>query len=274
MPVENKNNTEAETNAKNDEEDLRPFLAPCRQLPLSAPLKWIKQGWQDIKRAPKQSLSYGVILLLISYLITAGNWWFGNLGMFLGLITGFVFLGPILALNLYSISARLERGAPNSLSLNFRDAKTQVSNALIFTVILGIVFLVWARAATMVHIFFPENTDAHWIDMAVFLGLGSGIGAIFCGIIFTASAFSLPMLLDRETDTVSAVVTSTNAVLRNKSAMFVWANIIFLCVIIGFATAYLAFVVLLPLLGHATWHAYKDTIDTNGWPERPIDDGL
>lgn len=265
-----KNNNDTESVVPNKKDEL-PFLAPCRQLPMNAPFKWLREGWQDIKKAPKQSFTYGVIMLLMSYLITACSWWFGNLGIFLGLITGFVLLGPILALNLYSISARLERNAPNTLSLNFKDAKSQISNELIFTVILGIVFLIWARAATMVHIFFPENTDPSWTDLALFLGVGSSVGAIFCAIIFTASAFSLPMLLDKDTDTVSAVVSSTNAVLRNKLVMIVWGGIIVGCVIVGLLTAYLAFIVLLPLLGHATWHAYKDTIDASQWPDRKIE---
>ncbi len=270
MSIENNKNNDNDREPPNKDE--LPFVAPCHLLPMNAPLKWIKEGWQDIKKAPKQSLTYGFILLLLSYLITACNYWFGNLGMFIGLITGFVFLGPILALNLYSISARLERGAPNSISLNFKDAISQISNEMIFTVILGIVFLIWARAATGIHIFFPENSDANWTEMLLFLGVGSSIGAIFCAIIFTASAFSLPMLLDKDTDTVSAVVSSINAVLRNKPAMMVWAAIIVGCVIVGVLTAYLAFVVLLPLLGHATWHSYKDTIDASDWPDRKIEE--
>lgn len=250
------------------EEEIKPFVAPCRIISVKTPFKWLKQGWQDIKQAPRQSISYGLIMVGLGYLITAATWYFGNLGLYLGLISGFVFVGPVLAFTLYDISFRLEKGMPVSLKASMLDAKTQIGNALIFTVLLGIIFLVWARAATMVHIFFPENSDARWTELLTFLGIGSAIGAIFCAVIFTASAFSLPMIMDRDTDSITAVITSTNAVLKNKPAMAVWAMIIVVCVVIGLLTAYLAFAVLLPLLGHATYHAYKDVIDPSDWPER------
>lgn len=243
-----------------------PFAAPCRNLTVGAPLHWLRLGWADLRAAPRQSLCYGVAMLGLSYLITAATWLFGNIGLYLGLVSGFVFVGPWLALTLYSISRRLEEGRRVSLARSMGDAARAVGNALVFAVILTVVFLVWARAATMVHVFFPPTQDPGWSDLAPFLAVGTAVGALFSAIVFAASAFSLPMLMDRRTDTVTAVVTSVNAVLRNKSAMAVWATIIVGCVIIGAATAWLAFVVLLPLIGHATWHAYRATIDAGQWP--------
>lgn len=273
LPSQRDQASGAESSASDSSEQApKPFVAPCRDLPLNACRGWLRKGWQDLKQAPRQSLTYGVIMVALSYAISAAAWWLGNLGLYLGLITGFVFIGPILALTLYDISQRLQVGQPVSLKLSLLDAKSQLSNALVFTVILGVVLLVWARAATMVHIFFPENAQAEWTELLTFLGVGSAVGAVFCAIIFTASAFSLPMLMDRETDTVTAVITSANAVLRNKPAMLVWAIVIVACVVIGVATAYLAFVVLLPLLGHASWHAYQEAIDASDWPPRKLVD--
>lgn len=246
--------------------DELPFTAPCRSLTASEPIAWLRLGWTDLKSAPRQSLSYGALMLVLSHAITAATWLFGNLGLYLGLVSGFVFVGPWLALTLYSISRRLENGKRVSLGGSVRDAARAVGNALVFAVILTVVFLVWARAAAMVHVFFPARQDPGWTDLLPFLAVGTAVGALFSAIIFAASAFSLPMLLDRRTDTVTAVVTSVNAVLRNKAAMVVWAAIIVGCVIIGAATAWLAFVVLLPLIGHATWHAYRRTIDAGQWP--------
>lgn len=243
-----------------------PFAAPCRRLGPDSPLRWLRRGWADLKAAPRQSLAWGIVMLLLSYGITAATWLFGNLGLYLGLVSGFVFVGPWLALTLYSISRRLEEGRRVSLSRSLHDAARAVGNALVFAVILTVVFLVWARAATMVHVFFPSRNDPGWQDMLPFLAVGTAVGAIFCAIVFAASAFSLPMLMDRRTDTVTAVVTSVNAVLRNKAAMVLWAAIIVGCVLLGAATAWLAFVVLLPLIGHATWHGYRETIDADQWP--------
>ncbi|RFF29314.1 DUF2189 domain-containing protein [Wenzhouxiangella sediminis] len=243
-----------------------PFAAPCRKLRASAPFGWLRLGWADLRAAARQSLCYGAVMLLLSYSITAATWLFGNIGLYLGLVSGFVFVGPWLALTLYSISRRLEAGRRVSLARSMGDAATAVGNALVFAVILTVVFLVWARAATMVHVFFPPTEDPSWSDLAPFLAVGTAVGAVFSAFVFAASAFSLPMLMDRRTDTVTAIVTSVNAVLRNKGAMAVWAAIIVSCVLIGAATAWLAFVVLLPLIGHATWHAYRATIDAGQWP--------
>lgn len=244
-----------------------PFVAPCRQLPLNAALGWLRLGWQDLRAAPRQSLTYGLIMVLISYGISALTWWWGNLGLYLGLISGFVFAGPWLALTLYSISLHVERGEPVSLRRSLGDARQQLGNAMVFAVILTVVFLVWARAATVIHVFFPETGHPELRDLVWFLSVGTLVGAVFSAIVFAVSAFSLPMLMDRQVDSVTAVVTSINAVLRNKPAMVVWATVIGVCVVGGIVTAYLGFAVLLPLLGHATWHAYRDTIDASQWPE-------
>ncbi|MFP4208294.1 MAG: DUF2189 domain-containing protein [Wenzhouxiangella sp.] len=104
-----------------------------------------------------------------------------------------------------------------------------------------------------------------WRELALFLGIGSAVGALFCLVIFTASAFSLPMLMERRVDAVTAIITSANAVLRNKPAMAVWATIIVSGVLAGILTAWLAFFVVLPVIGHATWHAYRETIDAGLW---------
>jgi uncharacterized membrane protein len=253
------------------EEDQLPFVAPCRSLHWKAPFNWLRLGWRDFKRAPRVSLTYGLIMVVLSYAISAATWVLGNLGLYLGLISGFVFIGPLLALTLYAVSARLESGAPLSVRATTRDAGHTLGDAMIFAIALLIIFLIWARAATMVHVFFPVGGENDWTEWALFLGVGSAVGAIFCALIFTASAFSLPMILDRESDTVTAIVTSINATLRNKPAMLVWAICIGLCVLGGLFTAYLAFAVLLPLLGHATWHAYHETIDADQWPRKRFD---
>lgn len=251
--------------------DELPFVAPCNNLSLWASLNWLRLGWHDLRTAPRQSLSYGLIMVLISYLITAFTYWWGSLGLYLGLVSGFVFVGPWLALTLYSISIHVERNEPVSLRRSLGDARKPITNAMVFAILLTIVFLVWARAATVIHVFFPESSSYELKDLAWFLGVGSTVGAVFCAIVFGVSAFSLPMLMDRQTDGITAVVTSVNAVLRNKPAMLVWATIIGACVLVGLLTGYLAFVVLLPLLGHATWHGYRETIDASAWPELKVD---
>lgn len=242
------------------------MLAPCRALQASDPIDWLKAGWRDLRRAPRQSLSYGLMTVALSYLISLAAWVWGNLGLYLGLVSGFVFVGPWLAMTLYAISLRLERGETPSLKRSLADAGHSIGSALVFAVILVVVLLVWARAANTLYIFFPAMADPSWRDLTWFLGIGSAVGALFCLVIFAASAFSLPMLMDRRVDAVTAVITSIHAVLRNKQAMAVWAAIIVGSVLLGVLTAWLAFAVVLPLIGHATWHAYRATIDASQWP--------
>ena len=243
-----------------------PFAAPCRTLALSAPLAWIGRGWADLRRAPAQSLSYGLVTAILSLAMVAGALHFGNIYLMFALLSGFIFIGPPLAFGLYSISRQLQRGQQPRLGRCLREGRRQLGSALVFAVMLLIVFLVWARAASMVHVFFPARAEFVWEDLLPFLAVGTLVGSLFAGIVFAASAYSLPMLLDRQVDTVTAVVTSINAVLRNKGAMAVWAGIIVVSLALAFATGFLALVLIMPLLGHATWHAYQDTIDASAWP--------
>lgn len=242
------------------------FVAPCRTLSPTAPLRWIRLGWADLVRAPRQSLSYGLVLSLLSVCIAVLSWLYGTLALYLGLATGFMFVGPVVALAVYSISWQLEAGRQPALGYCLRDGWMHVRDILLFGLVLMVVLLVWARAATMLHVFFPVSGSPTWRSLIPFLGIGSAVGAVFSTVVFAASAFSLPMMLDRKADAVTAVVTSVNAVLHNKAAMMVWGMIVVAAVLIGFATGMLAFIVLLPLIGHATWHGYRETIDASAWP--------
>jgi uncharacterized membrane protein len=243
-----------------------PFVAPCRTLDLAAPLRWLRLGWSDLVRAPRLSLVYGAFLAALSMLIAALTWRFGAIALYVGLASGFVFIGPALAVGLYSISRQLDQGRVPVLGYCLREGWHHLRELLVLGIVLLVALLVWARAAATVHVFFPVESDPGLTELLPFLGIGSVVGALFAGIVFSASAFSLPMIMDRRVDAVTAVVTSVNAVLRNKQPMFLWACLIGLFVALGFATALLGFVVLLPVIGHATWHAYRETIDASAWP--------
>jgi uncharacterized membrane protein len=253
------------------EPDSLPFVAPCRQVEADAPLRWVRQGWEDMKQAPRQSLSYGLIMVLLSYAVGYAAWKMGSLFVLLGLLSGFIFLGPALAIGLYSISCQLQRGTPPRLGYCLREGRRHLGNELVFALMLLVVFLIWARAASMLHVFFPVEADPDLTDLFIFLGIGTAVGSVFAAIVFSASAFSLPMIMDRKVDPITAVITSVNAVLRNRRAMLVWAVIIVGAVAVGLATGFLALVVLLPLIGHATWHAYRDTIDASAWPAQALE---
>ena len=246
-----------------------PFAAPCKKLEIGAPIRWIKLGWKDLKLAPRQSLSYGIILVLCSYLITFLAISFGNLVVLLALLSGFIFLGPMLAMAFYDISFQLQKGRKPTLRHSIIESWHHIGNEMVFAVILLIVFLVWARAVSLTHVFFPMLANPGLAELTTFLAVGTLVGSLFAAFVFCISAFSLPMIIDRETDMVTAVVTSFNAVLRNKMTMFVWALLIVSAVALGVITAFIGLGITLPLIGHATWHAYQETIDSSDWPQHP-----
>jgi len=248
-----------------------PFAAPCRQLPTRAPLRWVRLGWQDYLRAPRQSLGYGVAIAALSWLVTGIGWKLGSYWAALILLSGFVFVAPVLALGLYSISRQLENGRPPTLDRFLVELRATFGTTMVFALALLVLFLVWARAGSMVHVFFPMESGHDWTRLVSFLAIGSAVGSIFALLTFVFSAFSLPMICDRDADAVTAIVSSVNAVLRNKGAMAVWVACIVGLTALGFATALLGLAVTIPVLGHATWHAYRETIDASAWPRHAHD---
>ena len=243
-----------------------PFVAPCRQLAPTAPLRWLRLGWQDVRRAPGPSFAYGLLVVAVSWLVSLLAFRLGSYVLVLAALSGFVFVAPVTAIGLYEVARQVARGETPSIAAALRGTRRAVGNAMVFSLALLVVFLVWARAASVISIFLPIGANATAIEFATYFGIGSAVGLIFASITFSCSAFSLPMIDDRDTDAITALVTSINAVLRNKPAMLVWAAIIVAAVLVGFATAFLAFWVLIPLLGYATWHAYQETIDASAWP--------
>ncbi len=252
--------------APGGEHDALPFVAPCRQVPATAPFQWLAAGWRDMKAAPGQSLGWGFVVLALSWLVSLLALWLGNWIVLLSLLSGFVFIGPLLAIALYAVSWQLEHGRVPTFDRSIDAARLRLGDSMVYALMLLVIFLVWARAGSMVHVFFPAESKPELRQLVMFLLIGSAVGSIFAAVAFAASAFSLPMLMDRKADTVTAVVTSVNATLRNKSAMVVWLLLIVLLTGIGFATAFAGMVVLFPLLGHATWHAYRDVVDASAWP--------
>lgn len=247
--------------------DQLPFVAPCRQLTPLAPLRWVRQGLADFRQAPWQAVVIGLFSTVLIALICALAWIYGSFWFLFAMLGGFVFLAPLACIGSYAISAQLERGEPVSMVRTLRAAlKRYIGNELLFALVLLVIFLVWARAGSAISIFFPIEADYELRDLVSYLSIGTIVGAIFTAITFSASAFSLPMIMHRDVDTITAVVTSINAVLRNKMAMFVWLALILSGLLIGLATLFIGLVVILPLIGFAAWHGYLDTIDASAFP--------
>ena len=251
--------------------DTMPFVAPCRKLSPLAPFGWLRKGVADLVRAPRASIIYGVVMAGIMAIVSVTAWIYGTHWLMLAMLGGFVFLAPLSCIGLYAISAQLERGQPVSLARSLRAAfKRHLGNEMIFALALLVIFLVWARAGTMVSVFFPETGEPDIADLVTYLTVGTIVGALFAAVTFSASAFSLPMIMHRDVDSVTAIVTSINAVLRNKLAMLIWLALIVLGLAIGLFTAFIGLVVILPVIGYGAWHGYLETIDASEFPRHEI----
>lgn len=246
--------------------EIEPLFYPSNKLGLDAPVRWLTLGWGDFRRAWRQSLIYGVGFVLLGYLVTALAWGEGNTVALFTLTVAFILAGPVLAFGLYSISRQLANGREPRLGVCWHESRNHLRNELLFALVMLVVLLVWARAASMVHIFFPVGEELGVIGWVQFLAVGSAVGSVFAAIVFSASVVSLPMMLDRGTDAITSALTSVNAVIKNKGVMLVWALLIVGLVIAGFATAYLGLAIVLPLIGHATWHAYRETVQSSDQP--------
>lgn len=248
----------------------KPFVAPCRDLEAGAPLEWLKGGWQDFRKAPGLSLVWGLFAWFLSAVFTFISWKLGGWILLISVVSGYIFVAPLLAFALYSVSRQICLGQKPTLGKTLRAAKKPFANSLVFAIILIVIFLLWARAGTMVHIFFPSEGTVRLQDLMLYLAVGSAVGTIFATITFAASVFSLPFIANREVDVVTAVVSSINAVLRNRRVVFTWALLVVVFTALGFVTAMFGFIIIIPVLAYATWHGYRAALDVLEWPTLPV----
>ena len=251
--------------------DELPFVAPCKKLSPWAPFRWVRAGISDLIQAPQQSLIYGLSVAILIGAVCLLAWIHGSQWFMFAMLGGFVFLAPLTCIGLYAISAQLERGQAPLMTRSIRAAfRRHFGNEMIFALVLLIIFMVWARAAVMVSVFFPTDGDITTAELITFFSFGTSIGAVFAAVTFSASAFSLPMIMHRDIDSITAIVTSVNAVLRNKRAMLVWLTIIVVSLLVGVATAFIGLVVIVPVIGYAAWHGYLETIDADAFPRHQV----
>jgi uncharacterized membrane protein len=243
----------------------RPFVIPSRDLRFDAPFRWLRLGAQDLRRTPSLSALFGLVIVLISAAISWFAWSLGRFALLATLLSGFVYIAPLIGVGLYSVSRGLLAGREPRLADSFVIARRVLGHAGIFALIQLVIILIWSRSGMMITAFIPVpegDTQA----LAEFLLIGSAVGSIFAALTFAVAAFSLPLIADRDVDMVTACISSINAVLRNKGVMALWAAIICVLTAVGFATALLGLGVIMPWLAYATFHAYRDTIDASTWP--------
>lgn len=213
-------------------------FAPIRRVAPGAPFEWLALGWRDLARAPVASLAYGAAFALMGWLI---HFAFRNAYEYVyGLAAGFLLVGPALAAGLYDISRRLELNEPAPLIPTLAAWRANPGAFGVFALILLVLLLLlWSRASLVIFALFfasglPSLKDllsqvlsaAHWEFVLAWFAAGS----VFALLAFAAGAVSVPMMLDRRTDAVVAVLHSVRALAANPLPMAVWAALIVLLV--------------------------------------------
>ena len=141
------------------ESEIEPLFYPSNRLTLDAPWRWLRLGWHDLNQARAQSLTYGTGLAVFAYVVTALAWAGGNVVALFTLGVSFILAGPVLAFGVYSISRQLEQGRPPRLGVCWSESRNHLRNELLFALVMLVVLLIWARAASMVHVFFPIGEE-------------------------------------------------------------------------------------------------------------------
>ncbi|MFN0186678.1 MAG: DUF2189 domain-containing protein [Aquabacterium sp.] len=243
-------------------------LVPLRPLAWRDPMRWLRAGWQDFRRSPRIGLFYGGCFMAMGWALLRV---FEHAPVYtLALAAGFLLTGPFLCLGLYQVSRRLERGETPRLGDSLLAWRRHTGHLAIFGFVLLVLELLWSRSTLVIFaLSFRGMPDFKGSLLALlnpanatFIVTWAVVGAVFATLIFAISVISIPMLLDRQTDAITAALTSIRLVLHQPGVMLGWAALIAgitgVAMLPGFAGLLLA----APVLGHASWHAYRAAVES------------
>lgn len=237
-----------------------------RRLRVTDPLRWLALGWRDFVRAPGIGLFYGGCFMVMGWALS------GVLehapAYTLALSAGFLLLGPFMCLGLYRVSQRLEAGEKPDFGDSLLAWQTRTGQLAIFAFMLLVLELLWGRATlVIVAVSFDGVPDLQspWRALLNPANLGFvatwlSVGAVFAGLIFAVSVVSMPMILHRQTDAITAGLTSVRLVLSQPGVMLCWGALITVLVVLALLPWFAGLLVVGPVLGHASWHAYRAAV--------------
>jgi uncharacterized membrane protein len=242
-----------------------------RQVAFDAPWDWLGAGWRDLVRIPAVSLVYGAVFAFAALLMVLGLLQTGMISLMLAFAGGFLLLGPLVAVGLYEASRRLETGKPVTIADVVGAGLKAEGQLAFFGAIIAFAFAVWLQLAFLMFMLFLGSRGfpplSEFLPMLLFtangLGLlvfGSIVGGVLASIVFAVSAIAVPLMLEKKVDAVTAMTVSVRAVVENPKPMALWAVLIAGFMALGLATLLIGFVVAFPLIGHATWHAYRSLV--------------
>jgi uncharacterized membrane protein len=235
-------------------------------LTLRDPLRWLALGWRDFTRCPRIGLFYGACF-------TAMGWALMKVfetapAYVLSLSAGFLLVGPFLALGLYQASHRLERGERPTLADSMTAWRNRMGTLAIFGFVLLVLEMLWGRASLVVFaLSFDGMPDFKGSLTALldpaniqFIVVYVIVGGVFAALIFAVSVVSIPMLLDRPVDAITAGITSMRLVFTQPAVMLLWGALLAACVVIAMLPWFAGLLLVGPVLGHASWHAYRGAV--------------
>ena len=239
-----------------------------REVPFLAPLRWLALGARDFRARPVPCLFYGACFAtmgwLLAMLLRPAP------GTMMALTAGFLLVGPFMAMGLYEVARRREAGLSCDLFETTLVWRRNLVNVAILGIGLEIVMALWARSSMMViAIFFPRRMPsvavlldeiAHGQELG-FLATWLGVGALFATLVFAFTVIAIPLMLDRGTDTMMAIFASVRALFANPVAVYLWAALIVLLIGASLVLWFGLLIVTAPLVGHATWHAYRELLE-------------
>ena len=265
---------------------LKPTLPRIRTITLAQPLGWLLLAWRDIACCGWVSVVHGLVLALGGWAIVALA--YDRFWLLAGAFSGFLVVGPILATSLYALSRALEQGEQVGFAVvwktwlnwqndHFNKWCNDYWRLVQFGALLGLAGTGWVLTSaalitllTPVHIGTPLEFVQHVIlaRNGFLFELWLAMGGLLAAPIFASTAIAIPLLLDRRVTLLQAVLTSWRAVLANPLPMALWAALIMGFTLLGLGSALVGLIAVVPMLGHASWHAYRDLIDASGVPER------
>ncbi|RUR26673.1 DUF2189 domain-containing protein [Vreelandella andesensis] len=260
----------AATTKKHDRADMSNVKIIINKVGMDRPRAWLAAGVEDFRRATAISLTYGMFWVGISIAITAGAITLGYWYWLLPMIAGFMFVGPLVAVGSYGISRALERGRVPTLGDAFGSWRPHASQLAMMGVMMMIFLLAWIRLATLLFALFfglevPNPATLYSSLLTTPEGLGMiAVGLVAGGILafgaFAISSVAIPTLMDQDLTFMEGIEASIRCIAINFRPMLLWAAMLTGCVLIGVLTFYIGLALILPVLGHATWHAYEDLV--------------
>ena len=249
---------------------------PLATLTWRDPWRWLKLGWSDFLRAPFIGLFYGACFVMMGWALLAVFEFAPQYT--LALSAGFLLMGPFLCLGLYQVSRGLERGEPPDFWRSLTAWRISIGQLAIFAAILLVLEMLWGRAALLVFAFSFSGMPNFSGPLASFLTdeyltfftAFTAVGGLFACLIYAISVISMPMILDRGVDAISAGLASMRLVSTQTGVMFLWGAIITTLILLALLPGFLGLLIVGPVLGHASWHAYRAVMPAEGAAQNAV----